>query len=83
MNLSSVDIAHVTYFSLLQEGIFFQLGQLVAMVVVQGGSGLHIFSPSVYICMSGTCAMADIIVDNEEVPEQDVRELITKVLNPN
>ncbi len=40
---------------------------------------MHIFSSSVYNYMSGRFTVTDIIVDSEEVPDYDARDLIAKV----
>ena len=55
--------------------MYHQIGELVAMSVVQGGSGLgaHALSPSVYNYISGKL-VSDIIVSVAEVPDTEVRD---------
>ena len=48
------------------------------MSVVQGGSGIHGLSNSVYNYLSGM-PVSDIIVSVAEVPDPDVREMLEKV----
>ena len=55
-----------------------QIGQLVTMSVVQGGSGIHGLSNSVYNYLSGM-PVSDIIVSVAKVPDPDVREMLEKV----
>jgi len=64
--------------------VYHQIGELVAMLVVQGGSGLgaHALSPSVYNYMSGKL-VSDIIVSVAEVPDPEVRDMLAKVCNTN
>lgn len=62
--------------------MYHQIGELVAMSVVQGGSGLgaHALSPSVYNYISGKL-VSDIIVSVAEVPDPEVRDMLAKVCN--
>ena len=60
--------------------MYHKIGQLVAMSVVQGGSGVHGLSPSVYNYLSGV-PVSDIIVSVTEVPDPEVKELLEKVSN--
>ena len=53
------------------------LGQLVAMSLAMGGSGVHIFSQSVFSYLSGT-AVSTIIVAISEIPDV-VKEMLEKV----
>ena len=55
--------------------MYHQIGQLVAMSVVQGGSGIHGLSNSVYNYLSGM-PVSDSVA---EVPDPDVREMLEKV----
>lgn len=47
---------------------------------VQGGSGHHIVSPSVYNYVRGM-DVADIFASIDEVPKPDVKEIAQKVVN--
>ena len=58
--------------------VYCQIGQLVAMFVVQGVSGIHGLINSVYSYLSGM-PVSDIIVSIAEVPDPDVREMLEKV----
>lgn len=58
--------------------MYFQLGQLAAMCLVQGGGGFHLLCRSVFCYFSGVW-VSDIIADVSEVPRCDVRELLEKV----
>jgi len=66
------------YTSLQQRNEFYHLGQYIAMSVVQGGCGLPCLAEPVYeyIC-SGKCTNLD--VDNEEIPDPDLKFVIQKV----
>ena len=52
----------------------------MAMALVHGGSAVNIMSKSVFNFMTGMKPL-DIIVDINEIPEQDVREIVTKVID--
>lgn len=61
-----------------QDGVFTKLGQLMAMALVHGGSAVEILSRSVFNFLSGMKPF-DIIVDIDEIPEADVRDVLSKV----
>ena len=58
--------------------MYFRLGQIVSMAVLQGGVGFHIFSTSVYNYISGM-KISDIVVDIKEVPDNEVQEKLQQV----
>ena len=62
----------------LQEGVFFKIGMLMGVSLVQGGSGFPFFAPSQYqyIC-SGD--VRSVVVGRSEVPHQQIDDAIDKV----
>ena len=58
--------------------MYHRLGQLVAMSVVMGGSGLHTLSQSVFSYLSRT-PVSTIIVDISEVPDVEVKQMLENV----
>lgn len=56
-----------------------KLGKVAAAAFVQGGSGLHIFSPSVFNYVRGM-NVSDIFASLDEVPKPDIREIAQKVV---
>ena len=58
--------------------MFFKLGQLMAMALVHGGSKVGIMSRSVFNFLTGMKPI-DILVDIEEIPETNIREVLHKV----
>ena len=48
-----------------QDGLYFWLGQLKAMVLIHGGAAVHMLSPSVFNCLSGTKPINSIEIDEE------------------
>ena len=59
--------------------MFLKLGKVAATSFVQGGSGLHIFSPSVFNYIRGM-NVSDIFAGLDEVPKPDVRDIAQKVV---
>lgn len=68
---------HSTFF-FLQDGVYSDLGTLVAMGFVQGGGPMRLFGPSVYSYMCGM-SPSDIIVGVDEVPDTSVQDVLKKV----
>lgn len=62
----------------VQEEVFFKLGQLAATVLVQGGSGHHLFSEPMFNYIRGM-NICDIAVDITEVPNSAVRGIAQRV----
>jgi len=63
----------------MQEEVDLKLGQLVAMSVVQGGSGLHVLNFSVYDYLFGM-ELPNIIAQVSDIPDPDVREVLKKYI---
>ena len=61
-----------------QDGVYFQLGQLIAMALLHGGAGVRILSPSVFNFLSGM-KPSDIIVGIDEIADTDVKVILKKV----
>ena len=61
--------------------MYFRLGQLIGMALINGGAAMPIFCPSVFKYFIGM-KPCDIIVDINEVPDASVREKLLKVLYP-
>ena len=55
-----------------------KIGQLVAISIAQGGSGILTLNNSVYMYISGK-ALSMIDVNISEVPDPEVREMLEKV----
>ena len=62
----------------MQNNVYRRLGELLSASVTQGGSGVHLFNPSVYNYICGIDA-ADIKPSIEEIPDFEVRELLDQV----
>ncbi len=58
--------------------MFYRLGQVASMCLVQGGGGFHVLSNSVYEYISGR-NVADIIADSEEVSDLEAKQIIDQV----
>lgn len=58
--------------------MYFRLGQLMAMALLQGGASIRILSPGVFNYLSGM-KPGDIIVGISECPDAAVRDLLRKV----
>ena len=58
--------------------MYFRLGQLMAMALLQGGASLRILSPSVFNYLS-EMKPGDIIVGIGECPDAALRDLLYKV----
>ena len=58
--------------------MYFRLGQLVSMALIQGGAEFHVFSSSVFNYLSGM-KVNDIIVGENEVADSDIRAVISQV----
>ena len=58
--------------------MYYRLGQLAAMGLVQGGAAIRALLPSVYSFMCGKHP-CDIIVAVDEVSDESVRGILTKV----
>ena len=58
--------------------MYFKLGQLAAMSLLQGGAALRLLSPSVYNYLCGI-QPNEIIVEIDEVAEEGIRNLLHKV----
>lgn len=65
---------------ILQDGVYFRLGQLMAMAFVHGGAAVKILCPSVFNYLSGI-KPCDLIVGIDEVPDAGIREILWKVRN--
>ena len=65
---------------LYQDGIFFRLGQLMAIALLHGGGSLCVLSPAVFNYLSGM-KPGDIIVAIKECPDGSVHDLLLKVCN--
>ena len=63
---------------IIQEGIYFRLGQLMAMAFVHGGAAIRIIGPSVSNYLSGI-KPSDLIVGIDEVPDGGVCDILWKV----
>ena len=70
----------VTNHALTQANLYHKIGQLLAMSVVQGGSGVHALGESVYRYLSAT-PVSDIIVSITKVPDPEVKKMLEKVCN--
>lgn len=55
------------------------IGKLVAMSIVQGGSGLPIFHPAVYHYLTTGVYLGQVTAD-DEVPDPQVRLLLNEVM---
>ncbi len=64
---------------LLQDDIFFKLGQLGATALAQGGSGHHIFSPSVFNFIRGM-SVSEVIADINDIPDERVKRIAQEVI---
>lgn len=64
----------------MQNDVYWQVGELVAISVVQGGSGFHVFNSSVYqyLCRADVTPII-IIPPICQVPEVEVREVLEQV----
>ena len=62
-----------------QDGVYYRLGQLIAMALIHGGAPVHILCPSVFTFLSGM-KPCDIVVTIEEVPDARVRDILWKAL---
>lgn len=61
-----------------QDGIYFRLGQLMAMALIHGGAAVRILSPSVFDFLRGM-KPGDIIVGIDEVADADIKRIVKKV----
>ena len=66
--------------TLLQEGVYYRIGQLMAMALVHGGAAVHLISQSLYNFLTGM-KPCDIIVGVHEIPDASVREMLQMVCN--
>ncbi len=62
----------------LQGMKYYQIGQLMAMAVVQGGSGFQFLAPCIFQYFCGVEVSA-ILVDPQDVADSNVRTLLEKV----
>lgn len=62
----------------IQSGVYRRLGELVAISVVQGGSGLHVFNSSVYQYLCGA-DVTTIVPPLSQIPDVEVREVLEQV----
>lgn len=54
------------------------LGQFVAMSIIQGGSGFPFLAPPVYeYFVTGKCT--DVTVENDDIPDHMVKYIVEKV----
>ena len=65
-------------FCVLQKNLFFIIGQLASMSLVQGGSGFNVLSPSVFKYLCGV-NLRSIDVQPEEVPDPNICAIIEEV----
>ena len=63
---------------ILKDKKFFYVGNLVAMGLVQGGSGIPFLAPPVYNYLCGM-SMQAVKVSLEDAPNFEVQELVEKV----
>ena len=63
----------------MQNGVYAKLGTLTAMALVHGGSGLNMFSTTIFRFVCGTSA-ANLIASIAEVPESHVRDTLQQVI---
>ena len=61
----------------LQEGVYYRIGQLMAMALVHGGAAVHLLSQSVYNFLTGMKPCD--IVGVHEIPDASVREMLQMV----
>lgn len=64
---------------LIQEGVYYRLGQLIAMALIHGGAPVHILCRSVFTFLSGM-KPCDIVVTIDEVPDARLSDIFWKVL---
>jgi hypothetical protein len=69
-------VINTIFYLILQEGVYYRLGQLSAMAFVHGGSSMNILCPSVYCGMKPS----NIIVSSNEVAEVEIKQFLDKVL---
>ena len=62
----------------LKNDVFRLLGELTAVSIVQGGSGLHLFNSSVYKYLCGN-AVSAITPDVAEIPDKEIRDILEQV----
>ena len=62
----------------MQADKFYHVDKLMAMAIVQGGSGFPFFASSVYAYLCGS-PLAAIKVPTEEVPNFEVKVLLDQV----
>jgi len=67
-------------FSFSQDNVYYSIGQLLAIGVMQGAAGLHLFSPSTFNYIFQGMSACDIIPGIEEIPDESIREITHKVL---
>lgn len=75
-----INIQALYYYVLVlyQDGVYFRLGQLMAMALVHAGVSLRILSPAVFNYLSGM-KPGDIIIGISECPDAAIRDLLWKV----
>ena len=66
-------------FMFTQKGVFLKTGMLMGVSLVQGGSGVPFFAPSIYqyICSGDVCS---VVAKRVEVPHQHIDDVIDKVI---
>lgn len=63
---------------LLQNNIYFRLGQLASMALLQGGAGFHIFASSVWNYLAGM-KVGDIVIAENEVADGQIKIISSQV----
>ena len=76
--LAVIKFTELSTLMLLQEGVYYRIGQLMAMAFVHGGAAVHIISQSVYNFLTGM-KPCDIIVGVHEIPDASVWDMLQKV----
>lgn len=74
----SLDLFNYIVHTSLQRNKYYQLGMLMAMSIVQGGSGFPFLAPPIFQYICGV-EIRRISISNEDVPEYDVKKLIEDV----
>ena len=67
-------------FSFSQDNVYYNIGQLLAIGIMQGAAGLHLFSRSSFNYIFRVMSACAIIPGIEEIPDESIREITHKVL---
>ena len=66
-------------FLFLQKNDYYKIGQLLAIGVMQGATGLHLLGPSTFDYIFRGISASDLIPDIEELPDTPIRKIALKV----